>query len=110
MMDKEKPDSDKINELDLLLEEMLLDARRITFDLTEGITNTKVASILGFIITIIQLLILRDNWYRGPIYVVVWGLGFGIILYYSILLYMKYENLRVHYARFFEIQEKLESM
>jgi hypothetical protein len=110
MIDEEKSDSDKITELDLLLEEMLSDARHISHDLTDGITNTKAASILGFIITIIQILILRDNWYRGPIYVVVWGLGFGIILYYSILLYRKYETLRVRYARFFEIHEKLESM
>jgi hypothetical protein len=66
MIDEEKSDSEKITELDLLLEEMLTDARRISFDLTEGITNTKAASILGFVITIIQLLILRDNWYRGP--------------------------------------------
>jgi hypothetical protein len=103
-------DSEKVANLDSLLEEMLTDARQITKDLTEGITNTKVAAILGFVISFIQLLILRDNLYRGPFYVLIWGLGFGTIFYHSIRLYRKYVNLQSRYSRFFEIHDTLESM
>ena len=103
-------DPEKIANLNTLLEEMLTDARQITKDLTEGVTNTKVSSILGFTIAGIQLLILRENWYRGPLFILVWACGFASIFYHSILLYRKYETLKTRYSRFFEIHKELESM
>ena len=102
--------SEKIANLNSLLEEMLTDARQISKDLTEGVTNTKVSAVLGFTIAGIQLLILRENWYRGPLFILVWALGFGSIFYHSILIYRKYEVLRSRYSRFFEIHNELESM
>jgi hypothetical protein len=103
-------ESEKLANLDSLLEEMLTDARQITKDLTEGITNTRVSSILGFTIAGIQLLILRENLYRGPLFVLVWVLGFGSIFYHSFRLYKKYEVLRKRYSRFFELFTEFESM
>ena len=88
-------DSEKVANLDTLFEEMLSDARQITKDLTEGITNTKVAAILGSVISFIQLLILKDNWYRGPFYIVIWSLGFGTIFYHSIRLYAYHCEMRM---------------
>jgi len=102
--------SDKVANLDTLIEEMLSDARQITKDLTEGIINTQVAAILGFVISIIQIIILKENLYRGLLYVLIWGLGFGTIFYHSIRLYRKYVKLKSRYSRFFEINDELESM
>lgn len=50
--------SEKLVNLNSLLEEMLIDAKQMTKDLTEGVINTRVSSILGFTIAGIQLLIL----------------------------------------------------
>ena len=102
--------SEKIANLDTLLEEMLSDARQITKDLTEGINNTQIAAILGFVISVIQIIILRENLYRGPLYVLIWGLGFGAIFYHSVRLYRKYVALKSRYSRFFDISDELESM
>jgi hypothetical protein len=101
---------ERLANLDSLLEEMLTDARQITKDLTKGITNTRVSSILGFTIAGIQLLILRENLYRGPLFILVWALGFGSIFYHSIRLYRQYELLRNRYSRFFELHNEFESM
>jgi hypothetical protein len=103
-------ESEKLANLDSILEEMLTDAKQITRDLTEGITNTRVSSILGFTIAFIQLLILRENLYRGPLFVLVWAIGFGSIFYHSFRLYRKYEALRNRYSRFFELHNELESI
>jgi len=67
-------------ELNDLFEEMLKDARVISRDLTGGITNTGAAAALAICLTIVQILILRDNLWRGPIYVGVWAIGFVLIL------------------------------
>jgi len=105
-----KVDPEELVDLNSLLEEMLTDVKQITKDLTEGVTNTRISSILGFTIATIQLLILRENWYRGPLFILVWALGFSSIFYHSFRLYRKYEVLRRRYSRFFEIHEELESM
>jgi hypothetical protein len=102
--------SEKLANLNSLLEEMLIDAKQMTNDLTEGVINTRISSILGFTIAGIQLLILRENLYRGPLFILVWTIGFASIFYHSLLLYRKYETLKNRYSRFFEIRDELESM
>jgi hypothetical protein len=99
--------TEKIVELNDLFEEMLKDARIISKDLTEGITNTGVAAILAVVITIIQILILRDNLWRGPIYVGFWAIGFLLILINGVRLIQKYLLMKNKYARFFEINREL---
>jgi hypothetical protein len=99
--------TEKIVELNDLFEEMLKDARIISKDLTEGITNTGVAAILAVVITIIQILILRDNLWRGSIYVGFWAIGFLLILINGVRLIQKYLLMKNKYARFFEINREL---
>jgi hypothetical protein len=112
-MDEAETDGDgleKVAELDALLEEMLDDARQITRDLTEGVTSMGVAVALGVTLNLVQLLIIRDNYWRGPLYILLWGLGFGAILVGSLRLLGKWLTLRKRYARFFEINKELEQM
>lgn len=96
--------------MNALFEEMLSDARQITRDLTEGITGMGVAAALGFALTIIQLLIIRENIWRGPLYIVLWALGFGMVLVSSLRILSKWLILKKRYARFFEINKELEQM
>ncbi|UCD44624.1 MAG: hypothetical protein JSV27_10995 [Candidatus Bathyarchaeota archaeon] len=105
--DKRDP-VEEIVELNDLFEEMLRDARVISRDLTEGITNTGVAASLALVISFIQIIILKDNLWRGPLYVGVWGLGFALILSSGARLLQKYWLLKNRYARFFEINQELE--
>lgn len=98
---------ERIVELNDLFEEMLKDARVISRDLTEGITNTGAAAALAICLTIVQILILRENLWRGPIYVGVWAIGFALILGSGIRLIQKYTLLKNRYARFFEINREL---
>jgi hypothetical protein len=112
-MDEAEPDSDrqeKVAGLDALFEEMLGDARQITKDLTEGITSMGVAAALGVTLNLIQLIIIRDNYWRGPLYILLWGLGFGMVLVSSLRLLSKWLTLKKRYARFFEINKELEQM
>lgn len=103
----DEKDVEKIVELNNLFEEMLKDARVISRDLTEGITNTGAAAALAICITIVQILILRENLWRGPIYIGVWAVGFALILASGIRLIQKYMLLKNRYARFFEINSEL---
>lgn len=106
----ERPDGEdveRIVELNDLFEEMLRDARTISRDLTEGITSMGVAASLAMIITLIQILILRENLWRGPIYVGFWAVGFLLILASGVRLIQKYLLLKNRYARFFEINREL---
>lgn len=103
----DEKDIDKIVELNDLFEEMLKDARVISRDLTEGIMNTGAAAVLAICITFIQILILRENLWRGPIYIGVWAVGFVLILVSGIRLIQKYLLLKNRYARFFEINREL---
>lgn len=103
----DEKDIEKIVELNDLFEEMLKDARAISRDLTEGITNTGAAAVLAICITIIQILILRENLWRGPIYIGVWAIGFALILVSEIRLIQKYLLLKNRYSRFFEINKEL---
>jgi hypothetical protein len=105
--DDNRDTAEAITDLNTLFEEMLSDARTISKDLTEGITNTRVAAILAIVITLIQLLILRDNLWRGPLYIGVWAVGFAIILYHGVRLLQRYQLLKDRYARFFEINREL---
>ncbi len=100
----------KVAELDSLLEEMLDDARQITRDLTEGVTSMGVAAALGVTLNLVQLLIIRENYWRGPLYILLWGLGFAAILVSSLRLLSKWLTLKDRYARFFEINKELEQM
>ena len=100
--------ADKLVQLNDLIEEMMKDARVISRDLTEGITNTGVAGALAMIISIIQILVLFDNLWRGPIYVVIWAVGFLLIFVNGVRVIQKYLVLRTRYARFFEITKELE--
>lgn len=112
-MDEAEPERDglkKVAELDALFEEMIGDARQITRDLTEGITSMGVAAALGVTLNLIQLLIIRDNYWRGPLYILLWGLGFGMVLVSSLRLFSKWLALKKRYARFFEINKELEQM
>jgi hypothetical protein len=112
-MDETKPERDgleKVAELDALFEEMLSDARQITRDLTEGVTSMGVAAALGITLNLVQLLIIRENYWRGPLYISLWGLGFGVILISSLRLMSKWLTLKNRYARFFEINKELEQM
>jgi len=59
------------------------------------------------VITIIQILILRDNLWRGPIYVGFWAIGFLLILINGVRLIQKYLLMKNKYARFFEINREL---
>jgi len=103
----DEKDVEKIVELNNLFEEMLKDARMISRDLTEGITNTGAAAALAICITIVQILILRENLWRGPIYIGVWAVGFALILASGIRLIQKYMLLKNRYAKFFEINSEL---
>jgi hypothetical protein len=103
----DEKDVETIVELNDLFEEMLKDARVISKDLTEGITNTGAAAALAICITIVQILILRENLWRGPIYIGVWAVGFALILVSGIRLIQKYLLLKNRYARFFEINKEL---
>ncbi|TRO48127.1 hypothetical protein E2P65_03385 [Candidatus Bathyarchaeota archaeon] len=105
--DAERDTAEEITDLNTLFEEMLSDARTISRDLTEGITNTRVAATLAIVITLIQLLVLKDNLWRGPLYVSVWAIGFTIILYHGVRLLQRYQLLKDRYARFFEINREL---
>ena len=105
--DANRDTAEAITDLNTLFEEMLSDARTISRDLTEGITNTRVAAILAIVITLIQLLILKDNFWRGPLYVGVWAVGFTIILYHGVRMLQRYQLLKDRYARFFEINKEL---
>jgi len=98
---------ERIVELNDLFEEMLRDARTISKDLTEGITSMGVAASLAMIITLIQILILRDNLWRGSIYVGFWAIGFLLILINGVRLMQRYLLLKDRYARFFEINREL---
>ena len=98
---------EKIVELNDLFEEMLKDARMISKDLTEGITNTGAAASLAIGLTIVQILILRENLWRGPLFVGVWAIGFTLILGSGVRLIQKYLLLKNRYARFFEINREL---
>jgi len=100
-------DVEKIVELNDLFEEMLIDARMISRDLTEGITNTGAAAALAICITIVQILILRENLWRGPLFIGVWAIGFTMILVSGIRMIQKYMLLKNRYARFFEINKEL---
>lgn len=100
-------DIEKIVELNDLFEEMLKDARMISKDLTEGITNTGTAASLAIALTIVQILILRENLWRGPLFVGVWAVGFTMILVSGIRMIQKYMLLKNRYARFFEINREL---
>ncbi len=100
----------KIIELNDLFEEMLGDARKISSDLTEGITNTGVAAMLAMVISLIQLLILRENFWRGPIFIAIWAVGFIAIFLNGVRSIQKYLQLKNRYARFFEINKELEKM
>ena len=112
-MDEAEPGRDgleKVVELDALFEEMLGDARQITRDLTEGITSMGVAAALGITLNLVQLLIIRENYWRGPLYILLWGLGFGMVLVSSLRLLSKWLTLKKRYTRFFEINKELEQM
>lgn len=100
-------DVERIVELNDLFEEMLKDARTISRDLTEGITSMGVAASLAMVITLIQILVLRDNLWRGPIYVGFWAVGFLLILVSGVRLIQKYLLMKNRYARFFEINREL---
>ena len=100
----------KIIELNDLFEEMLGDARKISRDLTDGITNTGVAALLAMVISLIQLLILRINFWRGPIFIGIWAVGFVVIFVNGVRSIQKYLTLKNRYARFFEINRELEKM
>ena len=100
-------DIEKIVELNDLFEEMLRDARVISRDLTEGIANTGTAATLAIALTIVQILILKENLWRGPLFVGVWAAGFALILGSGIRLIQKYMLLKNRYARFFEINKEL---
>jgi hypothetical protein len=106
----EKDVAEAIADLNSLFDEMLKDARVISRDLTEGIDNTRVAAILAIVITIIQILILVDNLWRGPLYVGVWAIGFTAILYNGVRMLQRYELLKNKYVRFFEINKELGNM
>ncbi len=108
--ESERDAVDKMAELDALFEEMLSDARQITRDLTEGVTSIGVAAALGVTLNIIQLLMIKENYWRGPLYVLLWGLGFGVILVNTLRLLAKWLTLKKRYARFFEIDKELEQM
>ena len=108
--ESERDGLEKVIELNALFEEMLSDARQITRDLTEGITGMGVAAALGFVLTIIQLLIIKENIWRGPLYIALWALGFGMVLVSSLRLLRKWLTLKKRYARFFEINKELEQM
>jgi len=101
--------TDKLVQLNDLIEEMMKDARVISRDLTEGITNTGAAGALAMIISIIQILVLFDNLWRGPIYVAVWAAGFLLIFITGIRVIQRYRVLKTRYARFFEINKELET-
>ena len=105
--DADRDTAEAITDLNTLFEEMLRDARTISRDLTEGITNTRVAATLAIVITLVQLLILKDNLWRGPLYVGVWAIGVTIILYHGVRLLQRYQLLKDRYARFFEINREL---
>jgi len=62
----DEKDVETIVELNDLFEEMLKDARVISKDLTEGITNTGAAAALAICITIVQILILRGEPLERP--------------------------------------------
>ncbi len=112
-MDENEPyeeGAEKVVELDALLEEMLSDAKQITKDLTEGVTSMGVAAALGISLNLVQLLIIRENYWRGPLYILLWALGFGTILVSSLRLLSKWLTLKNRYARFFEINKELEQM
>jgi hypothetical protein len=94
---------DQLNKFNQLLDEMMIDTSNLIKDLSEGIYSTKAASILGFIVLCVQMLILWENWCRGPIYITVWAVGFGSILYYTLTLYQRYEFLMKRYQRFLNI-------
>ncbi|MFX0199616.1 MAG: hypothetical protein ACFFCW_26130 [Candidatus Hodarchaeota archaeon] len=100
--------ADKLVQLNDLIEVMMKDARVISRDLTEGITNTGVAGALAMIISIIQILVLFDNLWRGPIYVAIWAAGFLLIFAAGIRVIQRYLVLRTRYARFFEITKEFE--
>jgi len=100
-------DVEKIVELNDLFEEMLEDARMISRDLTEGITNTGTAASLAIALTIVQILILRENLWRGPLFIGVWTIGFILILMSGVRMIQKYRLLKNRYARFFEINKEL---
>jgi hypothetical protein len=109
-MSENNDEINRIVELNDLFEEMLKDARNISKDLTEGITNTGVASLLAMVIALIQLLILRENFWRGPAFIGIWAIGFIVILYNGVRGVQKYLTLKNRYARFFEINKELEKM
>jgi hypothetical protein len=100
-------DVEKIVELNDLFEEMLEDARMISRDLTEGITNTGTAASLAIALTIVQILILRENLWRGPLFIGVWAISFILILMSGVRMIQKYRLLKNRYARFFEINKEL---
>jgi hypothetical protein len=108
--DVDRDTAEAIADLNSLFEEMLKDARLISRDLTEGIINTKVAAILAIVITIVQILVLKDNLWRGPLYVGIWAIGFTTILYNGVRLLQRYELLKNRYVRFFEINKELGNM
>jgi len=98
--------SDKHNQLDKfnqLLDEMMIDIQNVVKDLSEGIYSTRAASVLGAIVLCIQMLVLWSNWCRGPIYITVWAIGFGSILYYTMTLYNRYQFLVKRYFRFMNL-------
>ena len=100
-------DVEKIVELNDLFEEMLEDARMISRDLTEGITNTGTAASLAIALTIVQILILRENLWGGPLFIGVWAISFILILMSGVRMIQKYRLLKNRYARFFEINKEL---
>lgn len=110
MSENSEAEINKIIELNDLVEEMLGDARKISRDLTEGITNTGVTALLAMIISLIQLLILRENFWRGPIFIGIWAIGFIAIFVNGVRSIQKYLKLKNRYARFFEINKELEKM
>jgi hypothetical protein len=105
--DVDRDTAEAITDLNTLFEEMLRDARTISKDLTEGITSMGVGASLAMIITLIQILILRDNIWRGPIYVGFWAIGFLTILVSGVRLLQRYLLLKNRYSRFFEINREL---
>jgi hypothetical protein len=112
-MDETEPEGEgveKVAELNALFDEMLSDARQITKDLTEGVTSMGVAAALGITLNLVQLLIIRENYWRGPLYILLWGVGFAAILVSSLRLLSKWLTLKDRYARFFEINKELEQM
>jgi hypothetical protein len=108
--DVDKDTAEAIADLNSLFEEMLKDARVISRDLTEGIENTRVAAILAIVITIVQILVLRENLWRGSLYAGIWAIGFTLILYNGFKLLQRYQLLKDRYVRFFEINKELGNM